>query len=53
MIAEARALDPSVMVLLTDAAGPCGDAPETPVIWACPVPVRTPPPFGTVLDLTG
>ncbi|WP_424969213.1 DUF2201 family putative metallopeptidase [Dinoroseobacter sp. S76] len=52
VIAQARALSPSALVLLTDCDGPFGEAPgRLPVIWACAEPPATRPPFGTVLTM--
>ena len=52
VIAAAVALNPSIIVVLTDLDGPFGPAPRgVPVIWAVPGPARQPP-FGRVLDLT-
>ncbi|MEM1078223.1 MAG: VWA-like domain-containing protein [Pseudomonadota bacterium] len=52
VIAQARALRPSALVLLTDCDGPFGDAPgRLPVIWACAEPPATLPPFGRVLTM--
>ncbi|TKA96629.1 hypothetical protein FAZ78_10515, partial [Cereibacter changlensis] len=51
VIAAASALDPSVIVLLTDLDGPCGPAPKAPVIWAIPQEEAPAPPFGRVLSL--
>ncbi len=50
---QARALAPSMLVILTDLDAPVPPAPKgVPVLWA--VPERPPqrPPFGTVLDLS-
>ncbi len=51
VIAEAQALDPSAIVVLTDAMGHFGPTPSVPVIWASPQPVPTPPPFGALVEL--
>ncbi|MEM7061240.1 MAG: VWA-like domain-containing protein [Pseudomonadota bacterium] len=55
VIEEAVALDPSVIVILTDLDGPFGALiPSCPVIWAVPgeVPKNgSHPPFGSVLSL--
>lgn len=51
VLARARALEPSVLVMLTDLDGPLGPPPDCPVIWVVSdVPERAPP-FGTVLGL--
>ena len=48
----ALALDPSVVVVLTDLEGPFGPPPRAvPVIWAVPEEVGGPPPFGRVVTL--
>jgi len=48
----AAALDPSVIVILTDLDGPLGDAPgKVPVVWAVPGLPEARPPFGTVVSL--
>lgn len=46
---EAAALDPSVVVILTDLEAPLGEAPDFPVIWAVPKPPPQTARFGTVL----
>lgn len=52
VIAAARALRPSVLVLLTDLDGPTGPDPRLPVIWAVPDAAAPPSaPFGHVLTL--
>lgn len=53
-IAEAAALSPSVIVVLTDLDGPPGPAPSVPLVWAVPgqAPARRPP-FGRVVVLAG
>lgn len=48
---RARALDPSVLVILTDLDGPTGPPMEYPVIWAVPQAPKLAPAFGTVLTL--
>ncbi|MDT8857555.1 VWA-like domain-containing protein [Paracoccaceae bacterium Fryx2] len=51
MLAQAVALAPSIIVVLTDLEGDFGPAPRgVPVIWAVPEPAP-PPPFGQMLDL--
>lgn len=52
VLAQADALDPSLIVVLTDLLGAFGPKPKAPVLWASPVGVATPPPFGAVLELT-
>ncbi|MEM9498080.1 MAG: VWA-like domain-containing protein [Pseudomonadota bacterium] len=49
VIEVARALRPSVLVMLTDLDGPVGPAPPFPVIWAVPVPAT--PPFGRCVTI--
>jgi predicted metal-dependent peptidase len=49
VLAEARALDPSVLVMLTDLDAPLGPAPRHKVIWATPSAPASDPPFGTLL----
>jgi predicted metal-dependent peptidase len=53
LIAAARRLAPSALIILTDLEGPCGPDPRLPVIWAVPD-AATPPsaPFGHVLALS-
>ncbi|ABV93713.1 conserved hypothetical protein [Dinoroseobacter shibae DFL 12 = DSM 16493] len=52
VLERAAALTPSAVVVLTDLDGPMGAAPgRAPVIWACPKPPESPPPFGRVLVL--
>lgn len=52
LIAAARRLAPSALVILTDLEGPCGPDPRLPVIWAVPEAARPPSaPFGHVLTL--
>lgn len=53
VIARAMALDPSVIVMLTDLDGPFGDQiPGCPVLWAVPTQTQKTPPFGRVLSLS-
>lgn len=48
----AIALDPSVVVVLTDLEGPFGPPPRAvPVIWAVPEETEARPPFGRVVSL--
>ncbi|MDJ1006882.1 MAG: VWA-like domain-containing protein [Paracoccaceae bacterium] len=50
--AEARAADPSVIVVLTDLEAEIGTPPaRCPVLWAIPGAVRSPPPWGRVISL--
>ncbi len=53
VVNEAKALDPSIIVILTDLEGPFGETPGTiPVIWS--IPFDTPPhqpPFGKVISM--
>lgn len=51
-LAAAAALDPSVIVMLTDLDGPMGAAPRAPVIWAVPGEPGRRPPFGRLLSLS-
>lgn len=51
VIAKAEALDPSMIIVLTDLMGAFGPRPSAPVLWATPIPPRVAPPFGTVLEL--
>lgn len=53
VIAQAGALSPSILVVLTDLGGEVGPAPRgLPVIWAVPDATGlSPPPFGRVLTL--
>ncbi len=52
LIARARALGPSALIILTDLDGPCGPDPRLPVIWAVPDASPAPvAPFGRVLSL--
>lgn len=49
---HAAALTPSAVLLLTDLDGPMGTPPgRAQVIWACPKPPTTAPPFGKLLVL--
>ena len=52
LMARAEALSPSIIVVLTDGAGRFGKPPTSRVIWACPKPLQSPPPFGEVLDIS-
>lgn len=55
VVDRGKALDASIIVVLTDLCGPFGERPgTTPVIWAIPeeeAPAGYHPPFGTVLSL--
>jgi predicted metal-dependent peptidase len=53
MIMAAKALSPSILVILTDLEGEAGDAPpRLPVLWAVPDAATLPPvPFGQVITL--
>ncbi|MEM9973214.1 MAG: VWA-like domain-containing protein [Pseudomonadota bacterium] len=52
VLARARALAPSAIVVLTDLEGPLGEAPgRIPVIWAVPDGAPPAPPFGRVVSL--
>lgn len=48
---KARALEPSIIVMLTDMDGPFGAPPPQRVIWATPDPQWNAPPFGQVISL--
>jgi predicted metal-dependent peptidase len=48
---EARRIEPSIAVILTDLDGPFGPRPPFDVVWATPNPVWPTPPFGKVLSL--
>ncbi len=53
MLAAARALDPAIVVVMTDLDAPLPPAPRgLPVIWAVPETPPTLPGWGTVLDLS-
>jgi len=51
VLSKAEALDPSIIVVLSDLIGAFGPRPSAPVLWATPVPPSVTPPFGTVLEL--
>lgn len=52
MLAEAKRLDPSILVVLTDLDAPFGPPPPMPVLWAVPGPPDgLDPPFGRVLRI--
>lgn len=53
VLGRAGALDPSLIVVLTDLQGPFGAPPDAPVIWASAVPTPPQPPFGDVIELVG
>lgn len=48
---EARKIDPSIVVILTDLDGPFGPPPPFDVVWATPRASWSVPPFGKVLSL--
>jgi predicted metal-dependent peptidase len=48
---EARTIDPSIAVILTDLDGPFGPPPPFDVVWATPRASWSMPPFGKVLSL--
>ncbi|WP_227269458.1 vWA domain-containing protein [Roseobacter weihaiensis] len=51
VLSIASRLSPSLIVILSDMLGLHGPAPAAPVVWATPLPARTPPPFGEVIEL--
>jgi predicted metal-dependent peptidase len=51
VIDEARRIDPSIVVILTDLDGPFGPPPPFDVLWATPCATWSVPPFGKVLSL--
>jgi predicted metal-dependent peptidase len=52
VIERAKAIDPSIIVILTDMYGPFGEAPgNIPVIWATPESNHPEAPFGRVITL--
>lgn len=51
VIEKAAALDPSIIVVLTDLDGAFGPPPRRRVVWATPLPTWAAPPFGEVLSL--
>lgn len=53
VLAEAQALDPSLIVVLTDLLGPLPAAPRAPVVWAVPAEPPKRPAFGQVIALRG
>lgn len=53
VIEKARALDPSILLLLSDMDGHAGRAPRFPVLWAVPQRDPPPPPFGRVISMAG
>ncbi|MEM9426210.1 MAG: VWA-like domain-containing protein [Pseudomonadota bacterium] len=56
VLAEAEALDPSMIILLTDLDAPTPSAASAPVLWAVPLQPNAAPRFGDVLvmnDLQG
>ncbi|MDX5413125.1 MAG: VWA-like domain-containing protein, partial [Rhodobacterales bacterium] len=48
---EARKIDPSIVVILTDLDGPFGPPPAFDIVWATPCASWPVPPFGKVLSL--
>jgi len=53
VVAQAKDLDPSIIVILTDLHGSMGEAPgRAPVLWACPNSEPPEPKFGRVLHLS-
>jgi predicted metal-dependent peptidase len=48
---EARKIEPSIVVILTDLDGPFGPPPPFDTVWATPCPSWPEPPFGQVLSL--
>lgn len=53
VLAVAEALDPAVIVMLTDLDAPLPTRPKPPVIWAVPEPPRAVPAWGRVISLDG
>lgn len=51
VIAQAEALSPAALVLLTDMNGAFGPPPSTRVIWASHASQTTPPPFGDCVEI--
>ena len=51
VMVEARKIDPSIVVILTDLDGPFGPPPPFDVVWATPRASWSVPPFGKVLSL--
>lgn len=49
VLQEAQALDPSLIIMLTDLDAPCGPAPSARVLWAVPHAPKQKPEFGEVL----
>lgn len=49
VFSQARDMDPSALVMLTDLDADAGLSPKYPVIWATPEPPQNQPAFGTVL----
>ncbi|MEO0371119.1 MAG: VWA-like domain-containing protein [Pseudomonadota bacterium] len=52
VLTEAQALDPSLIVMLTDLDAPLGPSPRAPVIWAVPDAPKGKPAFGEVLVMS-
>jgi len=53
VLEAAVALDPAIIVVLTDLDGKAGKPPRVPVLWAVPADTAPKPPFGRVLCLSG
>lgn len=51
VLSKAEALDPSLIVVLTDLLGAFGARPTAPVLWATPIRPTVTPPFGRMLEL--
>lgn len=51
VLSKADALNPSLIIVLTDMRGAFGPRPSAPVLWATPVPAVATPPFGGMLEL--
>lgn len=51
VLSKADALNPSMILVMTDLLGAYGAQPKAPVLWASPVAVTTAPPFGEVIEL--
>lgn len=53
VLERARQQHPSVVVILSDMAGPMGPNPNAPVIWATPRAEHPTPAFGQVVEILG